>query len=78
MRYYVCRVSKYTGRKEYKLRKTLDVYVGEKLKDSCWQYSKRGAVKIIERESKHGWNFDYFMEETNKGGGCDEMAQERV
>lgn len=66
MKYYVCRISKITGRKEYKLRKTLDIYVGEMLKGNCWQYSKQGARGIVERENAHGWNYDFFTEEVTE------------
>lgn len=63
MKYYVYRISKHTGRKEYKKTKTLDNYVGEKLKDACWQYSKQGAKRIVERDAeRYGWHFEYGME----------------
>lgn len=63
MKYYVYRISKISGRKEYKRAKTLDIFVSEKLKDSCWQYSKQGATGIIKKcNDRCGWHYEYGME----------------
>jgi hypothetical protein len=66
-KYFVYRISKITGRKEWKSRKNLDYWVGEKLKPYCWQYTKQGANGIIKWQTeRHGWNFEYGMEEVTE------------
>ena len=69
MKYYVYRISKYSGRKEYKKTKTLDIYISESLKDSCWKFSKEGAKKIVARNNEHfkGWHYEFGMEEAETG-----------
>lgn len=69
MKYYVYRISKYSGRKEYKKTKTLETYVGEALKGTCWKFSKEGAKKIVVRNNEHfrGWHYEFGMEEAEEG-----------
>ena len=64
MKYYVYRISKATGRKEYKINKTLDNWAGEALKPKCWQFSKQGAAGIVKfNTERSGWHYEYGFEE---------------
>lgn len=47
MKYYIVMTHKNTGIKEYKRYKCIDGFTTRK--DLCWQFSKQGALKIIER-----------------------------
>lgn len=68
MKYYVYRISNYTGRKEYKKTKTLDIYVSEALKETCWKFTKRGAQGIVKKlEAWGGWHCTFGIEEAEEG-----------
>lgn len=64
-KYYVYRINKKTGRKEYKLHKTLDNWVGELARAICWRFSKQGALGLIKwrRESGIGEYYEFGIEE---------------
>lgn len=47
MKYYIKRTAKQFGTVEYKRYKCIDGF--SKKKELCWQFSKQGAEKIIER-----------------------------
>ncbi len=52
MKYYVYR---YHNRYEFKRTKCNDYWSRDY--KCCWQYSKQGAKKIVERETAHGKGF---------------------
>ena len=59
MKYYIVRIYKPTNIKEYKRYKCIDGFTTRK--DLCWQFSKQGALKIIERlKYQHRINIDKF------------------
>ena len=66
-KYYVFRVHKKTGRKEYKLRKTLDYWVSamSKARKECWQFSRQGALGIVKHKqaSYFGEYYEFGIEE---------------
>ena len=47
MKYYIKMFNKQTGKTKYKRYKCIDGFTENK--DLCWQFSKQGAQKIIER-----------------------------
>ena len=47
MKYYIKKINKQFGTVEYKRYKCSDGF--SRNKDLCWQFSKQGAEKIIER-----------------------------
>lgn len=53
MKYYIKRTNKQTGRIEYKRYKCIDGFCRDK--SLCWQFSKQGALKIIERLKAEYW-----------------------
>ena len=64
-KYYVARESLISGRVEYQRCKCIDrfcseAYIKANPKD-VWQFSKQGAVNIVNRENARGWNYKYFI-----------------
>lgn len=68
MKYYIRKTNKQTGRVEYKRYKCIDGFTTNK--DLCWQFSKQGAEKIIERlkveYSANIKNLEFDMVEVGK------------
>lgn len=58
-KYYVRKTDTKTGTDMYKKCKTLDGFVRDK--SLCWQYSKQGAFKIVERYKQENRNRDRFV-----------------
>lgn len=46
-KYYIRKTNKQTGKVEYKRYKCIDGFSPNK--ELCWQFSKQGALRIIER-----------------------------
>ena len=65
MKYYIKKTNKQTGRVEYKRYKCSDGF--DKNKEVCWQFTKQGASKIIERLKREYWrninNLTFELEE---------------
>lgn len=59
MKYYVRKTDTKTGTVMYKRCKTLDGFVRDK--SLCWQYTKQGALKIVERYKQENRNRDRFV-----------------
>ena len=60
MKYYIKKTNTQTGRVEYKQYKCSDGF--NRNKEVCWQFSKQGAMKIIERLKKEYWrNIDNLL-----------------
>lgn len=53
MKYYIRKTNKQTGRVEYKRYKCIDGFNSNK--EICWQFTKHGASKIIERLKHEYW-----------------------
>lgn len=58
-KYYVRKTDTKTGTVMYKKCKTLDGFV--RAKSLCWQYTKQGALKIVERYKQENRNRDRFV-----------------
>jgi len=67
MKYYIYRISKHTGRKEYKKNKTVDGWVGVAARFYCWRFSESGAKKITKRENANSWHYEYGFEAVEEG-----------
>lgn len=62
MKYLVYRER--NGKREYKRTKTRDFWTKDS--DVCWQYSKQGAKKIVDREKSFSKGFyEYGMVEAS-------------
>lgn len=60
MKYYIKKTNLQTGRVEYKRYKCIDGF--DKDKTVCWQFSKQGALGIIERLKREYWrNLDHIV-----------------
>lgn len=65
MKYYIKKTNKQTGKVTYKQYKCIDGF--NQNKEVCWQFSKHGALKIIERLKKEYWrNIDNIEFELEK------------
>ena len=58
-KYYVRNTDTKTGTVMYKKCMTLDGFVRDK--SLCWQYTKQGALKIVERYKQENRNRDRFV-----------------
>lgn len=65
MKYYIRMTNKQFGTIQYKRYKCIDGWC--KNKDLCWQFSKQGALKIIERLKREYYrninNLEFDLEE---------------
>ena len=62
MKYFVARKSKATGRIEYKRTKCTDEWCSPSYTGHIWQFTKRGAAGIVEREKRfRGWGWEYYI-----------------
>ena len=65
MKYFIRMTNKQSGTVQYKRYKCIDGWC--KSKDLCWQFSKQGALKIIERLKREYYrninNLEFDLEE---------------
>ena len=78
MKYYIKRINKSQSGTEviyYKTRKCTEGWTYEEHKAHCWQFSKQGAEKIVERlrqqeeqrrEKNRYWTNEYELEEAGQ------------